>query len=47
VRPGPALADRVRPLVAAGRDDEAVRLVVAETGLTAPEATAFVRSLRG
>jgi large subunit ribosomal protein L7/L12 len=47
VRPGPTLADRVRPLVAAGREDEAARVVATETGLTGPEAAAFVRALRG
>ena len=39
------LAYRARSLVSAGRGDEAVRLVAAETGMSAPEADAFVRSL--
>jgi large subunit ribosomal protein L7/L12 len=49
--PGPApravpdLADRARALAAAGRHDEAVRLVAAETGMSAPEAGAFIRAL--
>lgn len=52
-RPVPAappradLAYRARSLAAAGRQDEAVRLVGAETGMSAPEATAFLRSLLG
>lgn len=52
-RPVPAappradLAYRARSLGAAGHEDEAVRLVAAETGMSAPEATAFVRSLLG
>lgn len=47
--PGPApradLAYRARSLVSAGREDEAVRLVATETGMSAPEAAAFVRAL--
>lgn len=39
------LADRARTLVAAGRHDEAVRLVTGETGMSPPEATAFLRAL--
>lgn len=39
------LADRARSLVSAGREDEAVRLVATETGMSAPEAETFVRSL--
>jgi ribosomal L7/L12-like protein len=39
------LAYRARSLVSAGRGDEAVRLVATETGMSAPEADAFVRSL--
>lgn len=40
------LAHRARTLAAAGREDEAVRVVATETGMSHPEATAFVRSLR-
>ncbi len=40
------LAYRARTLAAAGREDEAVRVVAAETGMSAPEATAFVRALQ-
>lgn len=43
--PRPDLADRARSLAGAGRRDEAVRLVAAETGMSAPEADAFVRAL--
>jgi Ribosomal protein L7/L12 C-terminal domain len=39
------LADRARTLAAAGRHDEAVRLVADETGMSAPEAEAFLRAL--
>lgn len=41
----PPLADRARSLLDAGREDEAVRLVATETGMTTPEATTFVRTL--
>lgn len=41
------LAYRARTLAAAGRQDEAVRLVVTETGMGAREATVFVRALLG
>jgi hypothetical protein len=40
------LAYRARVLAAEGRRDEAVRVVAAETGMSGPEATAFVRALR-
>ena len=39
------LADRARALAAAGRRDEAIGLVAYETGMSAPEADAFVRAL--
>ena len=39
------LAYRARSLVSAGRQDEAVRLVATETGMSAPEAETFVRAL--
>ena len=39
------LAYRARSLLSAGREDEAVRLVATETGMSAPEAAAFVRAL--
>jgi large subunit ribosomal protein L7/L12 len=39
------LASRARSLVGAGREDEAVRLVAAETGMSVHEATTFVRAL--
>jgi large subunit ribosomal protein L7/L12 len=41
----PDLADRARSLANAGRQDEAVRLVATETGMSAPEAETFVRAL--
>jgi hypothetical protein len=41
----PPLADRARSLLSAGREEEAVRLVAAETGMSAPEATTFIRAL--
>lgn len=41
----PDLAYRARSLAAAGRADEAVRLVATETGMSAPEATVFIRAL--
>lgn len=41
----PDLAYRARTLAGAGQEGEAVRLVVAETGMSAPEASAFVRAL--
>lgn len=44
--PRPDLAYRARVLAAEGREDEAVRVVAAETGMSGPEATAFVRALR-
>lgn len=52
VRPVPApargdLPRRARVLAVAGRHDEAVRLVRAETGMSGPEATTFVRALLG
>lgn len=40
------LAYRARVLAAEGREDEAARVVAAETGMSGPEATAFVRALR-
>lgn len=47
--PGPApradLAYRARSLVSEGREADAVRLVATETGMSAPEATTFVRAL--
>jgi ribosomal protein L7/L12 len=39
------LAYRARSLLGAGREDEAVRLVATETGMSAPEAATFVRAL--
>lgn len=39
------LAYRARTLAAGGQEAAAVRLVAGETGMSAPEATAFVRSL--
>ena len=45
-RPRRDLAPRIRELLAAGRQTEAVRLVAAETGMTAPEADAFIRALQ-
>ncbi|HEV7654455.1 MAG TPA: hypothetical protein VGP36_06930 [Mycobacteriales bacterium] len=40
------LAYRARSLAGAGREADAVRLVADETGMSAPEAEAFVRALR-
>ena len=39
------LADRARFLAGTGREAEAIRLVATETGMSAPEATTFVRAL--
>lgn len=43
---GPDLASRVRELVAAHRDEQAVYLVRGETGMGSQEAQAFVDSIR-
>jgi large subunit ribosomal protein L7/L12 len=41
----PDLAARARSLAAAGRTPEAIRLIADETGMSAPEATAFLAAL--
>lgn len=44
---GIGLVARVRELTAAGREDEAVRLLCGDAGMTVPQAREFVAAVRG